>query len=359
MKPDVKQPEKQGITSTFLMERLVLLTLFVALMVGVVAVLLPFAVGLMFGGIIAIAGWPLRQTLVRMGLRPGWTAAVLVLLLMAAVVGPLLIMTPGLVAQLDRLFEIARVWVDSAPSPPGWITSLPLVGESIRTKWLALVGTNAPIREVLSPFAATLRAGMVAVAKGMGESLIQLILAVTFAAMFWMKGDVFSATLVDLLDRLGGSRLADMARIAANAVRGVFYGVVGTAAIQAILMTLGLLVAGVPGAAPLGFVTLLLALSQIGALLINVVWAGAVYWLYLQGQTGIILWLLAAWGIFIVAIDNVLKPLLIGASITMPMPLIIVGVFGGFLSFGFLGLFIGPVLIAVAYALVLAWRAAN
>lgn len=350
------QSAKETASSAVLMERLVLLTLFIALIVGVVAVLLPFAVGLLFGGIISIAGWPLRQALVKTGLRPGAAATVLVFLLVAAVIGPFLVLTPRLVGQLDRLFETATNWIESAPSPPSWIISIPLIGELIQTKWLALVGTHAPVRELLAPFAKTLSAGTLSVAKGMGESLIQLVLAVTFAALFWMKGDIFSATILDLLGRLGGSRLMDMAQIAGNAVRGVFYGVVGTAVIQAGLMTIGLLVAGVPGAAPLGFFTLLLALSQIGALLINVVWVGAAYWLYLQGQTGIIIWLLAAWGIFIVMIDNVLKPLLIGASITMPMPLTILGVFGGFLSFGFLGLFIGPVLIAVAYTLIAAWR---
>ena len=132
---------------------------------------------------------------------------------------------------------------------------------------------------------------------------------------------------------------------------------VGTACVQAVLMAAGIWLAGVPAAIPLGFVTLLLALSQIGGPLIHLVWAGAAYWLYARGQTGLVLWFIVGWGIVVALLDNVLKPWLIGTSIQMPLALVIVGVFGGFLSYGFLGLFIGPVLIAIAYALLVAWRA--
>jgi predicted PurR-regulated permease PerM len=137
----------------------------------------------------------------------------------------------------------------------------------------------------------------------------------------------------------------------------VFFGVVGTACVQAVLMATGIWLAGVPAAVSLGFVTLLLALSQIGAPLLNLVWAGAAYWLYSRGQTSVVRGFLVVWGTVVSLLDGVLKPWLIGSSIQMPLALVIVGVFGGFLSFGFLGLFIGPVLIAIAYALLVAWRA--
>ena len=122
-------------------------------------------------------------------------------------------------------------------------------------------------------------------------------------------------------------------------------------------MAIGLVVAGVPGAALLGFVTLLLALSQIGAPLIVAVWGGAAAWLFGQDQQGWGMFLIA-WGLVVTLMDNVIKPWLIGFGVAMPMSLTILGVFGGFVSFGFLGLFIGPTLIAVAFTLVQAWRGA-
>ena len=117
------------------------------------------------------------------------------------------------------------------------------------------------------------------------------------------------------------------------------------------------MIAGVPGAAPLGFVTLLFAISQFGGVLINLVWGGAAWWLYARSGLDLAFWFVVAWGVMVTFIDNLLKPLLIGSSIRLPLMLGILGVFGGFLSFGFLGLFIGPTLLAVAFELLGAWRA--
>lgn len=122
-------------------------------------------------------------------------------------------------------------------------------------------------------------------------------------------------------------------------------------------MAVGLVVAGVPGAVLLGFVTLLLALSQIGAPLIVAVWAGAAVWLFGQDQQAWGIFLIA-WGLVVTLMDNVIKPWLIGVGVAMPMSLTILGVFGGFVSLGFLGLFIGPTLIAVAFTLLATWRGA-
>jgi predicted PurR-regulated permease PerM len=135
----------------------------------------------------------------------------------------------------------------------------------------------------------------------------------------------------------------------------VAYGVVGTAAIQAFVLAIGLGAAGVPGAALLGFVTLLLAITQIGAPLIVLVWVGAAVWLFGQNEQG---WgiFLVIWGLFVSTVDNFIKPWLIGFGLAMPLALIILGVFGGFMTFGFLGLFIGPTLVAVAFTLLDAWR---
>jgi predicted PurR-regulated permease PerM len=177
--------------------------------------------------------------------------------------------------------------------------------------------------------------------------------------MFWTKGDGLAAIMRRAFRRLGGERMDAIAVLIAGAVRGVFYGVVGTALIQGILMAAGLMVAGVPSTVPIGFVTFLLALSQIGSILIHAVWIGAVYWLQANGYSAVTLWFVALWGIAVVLSDNVLKPMLIGQSMRMPLALVMIGVFGGFLSFGFLGLFVGPVLIAVAWSLFGGWLAAE
>jgi predicted PurR-regulated permease PerM len=163
--------------------------------------------------------------------------------------------------------------------------------------------------------------------------------------------------LHDALRRLGGPIAEKALDVAAGAIRGVAYGVVGTAAIQAVLLTIGLALAGVPGAAMFGFVALLLAISQIGGPLLVLIWGGAAWWLFGQEQQ---IWgaFMIVWGVFVSTVDNFIKPWLIGFGIEMPMSLTILGVFGGFLAFGFLGLFIGPTLIAIMFTLLQAWRVA-
>jgi predicted PurR-regulated permease PerM len=148
-----------------------------------------------------------------------------------------------------------------------------------------------------------------------------------------------------------------ISKVSAGAIRGVAYGVIGTAPIQAILLAIGLAVAGVPGAGTLGFVGLLLAISQIGGPLLILIWGGAAWWLFAQDQP---IWgaFMIVWGVFVNAVDNFIKPWLIGFGVEMPLSLTILGVFGGFVAFGFLGLFIGPTLIAIVFTLFQAWRAA-
>ena len=198
---------------------------------------------------------------------------------------------------------------------------------------------------------------MIAAARALADSLVQMILSLAVATMFWTNGDGLVAMLHDALRRLGGPIAERALDVAAGAIRGVAYGVVGTAAVQAVLLTLGLAVAGVPGAAMLGFVGLLLAISQIGGPLLVLIWGAAAWWLFGQDYPA---WgaFMIVWGMLVSTVDNVIKPWLIGFGMEMPMSLTILGVFGGFIAFGFLGLFIGPTLIAIMFTLLQAWRAA-
>jgi predicted PurR-regulated permease PerM len=154
--------------------------------------------------------------------------------------------------------------------------------------------------------------------------------------MFWTNGDGLVAVLHDALRRLGGPIAEQALDVAASAIRGVAYGVIGTAAIQAVVLAIGLALAGVPGAGTLGFVALLLAISQIGGPLLILIWGGAAWWLFAQDQQ---VWgvFMIAWGVLVSMIDNFIKPWLIGFGVEMPMSLTILGVFGGFIAFGFLG----------------------
>src|SRR5262252_10432651 len=351
--PEGKAPAA-AIGNTQLLERAVLFLLFAGLLLGVLAVLRPFATAILFGAILAIAAWPLRDFLLRCGLRRGLTATLLLLLALALFALPMMAVAPSLAEHLTQGADRLQDYFASAPTVPSWLAGLPVVGERLARAWDKAMLAQGGIRAVLEPYSASLRQVFVGAAKALAESVLQIILSLVVAALFWVSGDVLAARLREFLRKLCGETAVAALDVAAGAVRGVAYGVVGTAAIQAIVMAIGLVVAGVPGAALLGFVTLLLALSQIGAPLIIVVWGGAAVWLFGQDQQGWGIFLIV-WGLIVSMMDNVIKPWLIGFGVAMPMSLTILGVFGGFVAFGFLGLFIGPTLIAVGFTLLEAW----
>ena len=135
-------------------------------------------------------------------------------------------------------------------------------------------------------------------------------------------------------------------------IQGVVYGLVGTAIAQGLLALIGFLIAGIPGAMLLGFLTFVLSIVPIGPPLL---WGGATAWLIYQDQMGWAIFM-AAWGFFLISgIDNVIKPLLISRGSNLPFVLVLIGVFGGVVAFGFVGIFIGPTLMAIGYTLAQRW----
>lgn len=340
----------------FWIERILLLLLVLGLVVGVGAVMWPFATAILFGALLATALWPLRQTLVRRaGLRRGWAAAVLLLCSLAVVGIPVFAIAPSLTDQLLKAVKTTQQFFATSPPRPAWLLTVPLFGDRLGAGWDRMVETGANLQALMVPYTSEIQHGMLVAARAFADSVLQLILALAVATMFWSNGEAVAETLKDALRRLGGATAERMLDVAALAIRGVAYGIIGTATIQALLLGIGLAVAGVPAAGMLGFIGLLLALSQIGAPLIVLIWGGAAWWLFGQDQHGWAIFMIA-WGLFISTIDNFIKPWLIGFGIQMPLLLTILGVFGGFLAFGFLGMFIGPTLIGMSLTLLGAWR---
>jgi len=341
-----------------IIEKLVVVALFATLALGVLTILRPFSVAILFGGILAIASWPARAALTRAGVRPVWASALMLAAALVLVMGPVVAVAPTLAGEVKALFADVMPALERGLAKPAWLVSLPLAGPWIDQNWDRLFGSTETMRSALAPYGEWLRAALGGLAGSLADSLLQFVLALAVAAMLWTNGPQFGHALEHVLERLGGKRFVELAAIARNAICGSVYGVAGTAIAQAVLMYLGLIVAGIPAAMPLAFVTLVLAASQIGSVLIHLVWIGAAWWLHEQGLDGWRLWFIAIWGVVVAHIDGLLKPLLIGQRIRMPMALVMLGVFGGFVSLGFLGLFIGPAILAIAWSLINEWRAA-
>jgi predicted PurR-regulated permease PerM len=268
----------------------------------------------------------------------------------------MLVIAPNLADQLSQGMERVQTYFSTTPEEPAWIRGLPLIGRRLGAVWDRVVEVKGDLRTLLEPYRASLGQALLGAAQALADSVLQLLLSLIVATMFWTNGEALVAVLHDALRRLGGPLAEQALDVAARAICGVAFGVVGTPAIQAVILAIGLAVAGVPGVAMLGFVALLLAISQIGGPLLALIWGGAAWWLFAQDHQA---WgvFMIVWGVFVNVVDNFIKPWLIGFGIEMPMSLIL-GVFGGFIAFGFLGLFIGPTLIAIMFTLLQAWRAA-
>jgi predicted PurR-regulated permease PerM len=346
---------RDGAARVTLIERSILMLLVVGLLIGVLAIVKPFTTAILFGASLATAAWPIRQALVRRGLGHGPAAALLLLLSLVIVVLPMLAFAPHLADQMVRGTQRVQSYFAATPEQPAWIKSVPLLGRRLGLAWDRIVEVKGNLRALLEPYTANLEQTMIGAARALADSLLQVLLSLVVATMFWTNGDGLVLVLHDALRRIGGPIAERALDVAAGAIRGVAYGVIGTAAVQAILLAIGLAVAGVPGAGTLGFVALLLAISQIGGPLLIIIWGGAAWWLFAQDQQ---VWgvFMIIWGVFVGTVDNFIKPWLIGFGVEMPMSLTMLGVFGGFIAFGFLGLFIGPTLIAIMFTLLQAWR---
>jgi predicted PurR-regulated permease PerM len=353
----VEGPGADAAATVALIERSILVLLFVGLFIGVLAIVRPFTTAILFGAILATAVWPLRQALIRLGMSRAATAWLLLLLSLVLIVLPTLVIAPHLADRLREGVERIAALLAATPERPAWIEELPLVGRRLAGAWDQVASAEGSLLRLAEPYTAELRQALIDAARALADSVIQVLLSLIVATMFWYNADALISFLHDILRRLGGPVAEQGLNVAAGAIKGVAYGVIGTAVIQAVFLGLGLAAAGFQGAALFGFVGLLLALSQVGGPLLILIWGGAAWWLFRENQQA---WgvFMIVWGLLISTIDNFIKPLMIGVGIDMPISLTILGVFGGFIAFGFLGLFIGPTLIAVMFTLIKAWRVA-
>jgi predicted PurR-regulated permease PerM len=347
-------PEAELQKTRAVIERLLVLGAFASLSLGVVLVLRPFFTGILFGSIIVIATWPIRDRLVRNGVSVGLTAALLLLVALGIVGVPAIVLAPGLAERIVDGIQRLQAYFAGAPELPTWLAQIPFAQDSIARLWVSLADPSSAFQTIVRPYSAELRKTFIEVARAFAEGTFQFVVSLAVATMLWLRGNALAETLKDVTERLGGPAASSALLLAANSVRGVAYGIVGTAAIQAIIMAVGLMIASVPGAGLLGFITLIIALSQFGVLLI-IIWGGAAWWLFDQGSTGWAVFV-SVWGLLVSTVDNFIRPWLVSFGAEMPLIMIFLGVLGGFLAFGFLGLFIGPTLLGVFYQLLQAWR---
>ena len=320
---------------------------------GAFYVLRPFLLAMIWAMTIVVATWPLMLRLQARLRRRGLAVAVMTGAIVMVFVVPLLMMVQTLVEHADTIIAwMGSLSTATIPPPPDWVARLPLGGAKLARYWadVAAAGTSQ-LAERLAPYASYAAQWLAGMAGSVGLLGVQFLLTIIMTLILYSRGEAARDALIRFGRRLAGRQGEDAVLLAGQAIRAVALGVVVTALVQAALAGIGLGVAGVPFAGLLTAVILLFCIAQIGPLIVLL---PAVIWLFWHGHTvsGSVL---LVWSLIVGTLDNVLRAILIRRGANLPLLLIFAGVIGGLLAFGIVGLFIGPVVLAVAYTLLNQW----
>lgn len=389
----------------------------VLLLIGGFYILKPFMTAIMWSAILGFSLWPVQRLLTRwFGGRRTLASIILALMVALLLVGPIVLLGVGLADDAALLGNTTKKWVESAAEkPPAWASKLPVVGDKIDGYWTEFTNTRkswienidkgmqeAPPRakpldkngevieeldldlpalpgaeiavedavaasedkliddgkifEMLGQFLAWARSWLVSATVSVITGMVQIALSILLTFFMLRDGQAIGARVAIGASRIAGARGQHLIKVAGNTVRGVVYGIIGTAVAQGVLAGIGLGLAGVPAAALLGVLTFFLSAVPVGPPL---VWGPATIWLFSVDRNGWAVFMLI-WGIFVVSgVDNIIKPYLISHGSKIPFIIVFMGVIGGALAFGLVGVFLGPTLLAVVYRVIEEWSSVN
>ena len=343
------RPLSQDIT------RITLAVLFIGmLMAASFWIIRPFLMALIWATTIVVATWPIMLLFQKwLGGKRSLAVAVMTLALLLVFVVPFSLAVGTIVGNSDLIVGWAKgLATFSLPPPPDWVGKVPMVGAKLSEAWreIAVVGPEG-WRARLGPHSVALVKWFAGQAGSIGMLFLHFLLTVVIAAVLYSGGEAAARGVRRFAFRLAGQRGEDVAILAAMTIRGVALGIVLTALVQSLVAGIGFVVVGVPFPGLLAAVIFILALAQLPPFLVM---APPVFWLYWKGDP---VWgtVLLVWTIVVCTVDNVLRPLLIRKGVDLPLLLIFTGVIGGLIAFGVIGLFIGPVVLAVTYNLLGSW----
>ena len=375
------------------MEQGLAIAVLVLLVIGSFVVMRPFLSALCWAAVLCFCLWPMQRKLVAvLNGRRTLAALITTLTVTLILVAPFVVIGFSIADDARTLAQATQKWIeDGPPAPPKWLNRIPIVGGRATVYWEEFANeafelarkvkhaavkseeipeqVDQPLPEAVQPLPATTeatepkivnalkkvfartRTWLVAAGIAIGRGVVEVGLSVFLAFFIFRDGGAAAERLRTGINRIAGDRGKHLLEVAGNTVRGVVYGILGTALVQAIFAGLGFIIAGVPGAALLALLTFFLSVVPMGPPLI---WIPAVIWLFSEGFTGRGIFMLI-WGLIISSVDNLVKPWLISQGSALPFVLIFFGVIGGAIAFGFIGVFLGPTLLAVLYRLIEEW----
>lgn len=331
---------------------LIRVVLAVAVSIGCYFIIEPFLTAIVIAAILAVVTWPLfMRARVSMGGNTTFPAILMVFLIIVGVLIPTSFLLVAIAQQIPKAVEIVREWIASGFTIPPAIAEIPRIGPWLHDQLLFAIdpaSLSSTLQKLLEPMSAWILNAAVNVSQG----LLQLALVTFIVFFFYRDGAWFADRIKTLMRRVSGELSNELTNILVNTTRSVVFGLLGTALGQAIVAGIGFWIAGVPGVLMLSFMVFVLSIVPVGPPLI---WGPAAIWLYSNGDPGMAAFLVL-WGTLAVSsVDNFLKPVLIARGSSLPLTLIFLGVFGGVIAFGFLGLILGPILLAVGLSMLQAW----
>lgn len=326
------------------------------LILGCFLVLQPFMAAILFSAVVCIFSWPLYQRIwLRLGQRDTLAALVMTLLLLVALIVPMASLAANLAdAAAAVIAQLQLALQHPDPQAPQWLRDMPLIGEPINDFWHRIALSREELMKSLQQFYEPIRKFGLNAAQLLGGGLLQLILVVFVAFFFYRDGERLADAVKAIAVKIGGALGLEMLVLSSNTAKAVMLGIFGTAAVQAVVALIGFLIAGIPLPLLLASAIFFLSVVPVGPPL---VWGGAAVWLYNHGEHGWAIFM-AVYGLLVISsVDNVVKPMLISQSVNLPFLLALIGVLGGALAFGFVGIFLGPTLLAVGLTLMQHWIA--
>lgn len=347
--PEITPPESmQGkVTETFI--RIGVLAL-----IGIwcFQILQPFIIPVVWASIIAVAIHPLYDKLVIVLRGRDKLAATLVtILFLALLLAPTIMLTKVLVENVATLAHQFRDGQLAIPLPPESVKTWPLIGDSVAQIWNLAATNFTEVLKLIQPQLKGFGGWLLKLAASAGMGMIMFLMSVVIAGVLLAYSAGSNRIVHGIARRLAGGRGDELADLAEATIRSVARGVLGVAVIQALLAGLGFMVAGVPGAGIWALLCLITATVQIG---VGPIVIPVIIYVFFTGETYVAV-LFLIWNVFIMLLDNILKPLLLGRGVGVPMVVIFLGAIGGMLMSGIVGLFVGAIVLAVGYTLFQTW----
>ena len=337
-----------------LAERILMGLLLGGVAIGCVLVLYPFFPSLLWAGILVFTTWPVFEWLrLRLHLNHTIAAGLMVALTTVVVVLPLGIAAPsgaGEVNQLRALLEEALR--AGLPGAPAWVFNLPVMGPTLGDIWDHWAADLSVMVMALKPYFGIVAENGFSLLLGIANGVLLFLLALFIAFFFYVYGDPIARRVRAILGRIAGGRAERLITVTGATVRGVVYGILGTAIVQGILTAFGLWLSGVPRPVLFGAIAGFLSVLPIGA---PVIWIPAALWLMSTSHLGWGVFLATYGAIVISGADSIIRPWFISRGAQLPFMLTVLGVLGGAVAFGLLGIFLGPVLLGVGFTLVNEW----